>query len=81
MQIQNVIFKTEEQPSTAKHPFNAPKPMRNLKEQLQVRFVNFDYISQEIAIAAYLSQDPVMKAAVESKDPYIHTAKMNKAVL
>ncbi len=68
-------------PSTAKHPFNAPKPMRNLVRAAPGKIlVNFDYISQEIAIAAYLSQDPVMKAAVESKDPYIHTAKMNKAV-
>jgi len=68
-------------PSTAKHPFNAPKAMRNLvaapKDKIMV---NFDYRSQEVAIAAYLSGDPNMMAAVEQSDPYIQIAKMNNAV-
>jgi len=68
-------------PSTAKHPFNAPKAMRNLvaapKDKIMV---NFDYRSQEVAIAAYLSGDPNMMAAVEQTDPYIQIAKMNNAV-
>lgn len=68
-------------PSTAKHPFNAPKAMRNLvaapKDKIMV---NFDYRSQEVAIAAYLSGDQNMMAAVEQTDPYIQIAKMNNAV-
>ena len=68
-------------PSTAKHPFNAPKAMRNLvaapKDKIMV---NFDYRSQEVAIAAYISGDPKMMAAVEQTDPYIQIAKMNNAV-
>ena len=68
-------------PSTAKHPFNAPKAMRNLiKAPKNKIMVNFDYRSQEVAIAAYLSQDPNMMAAVQKTDPYIHIAKLNKAV-
>lgn len=68
-------------PSTAKHPFNAPKAMRNLikapdKNKISV---NFDYRSQEVAIAAYLSQDPNMMAAVQKTDPYIYIAQINKA--
>ena len=61
-------LKTEEQPSTAKHPFNAPKAMRNLiKAPKNKIMVNFDYRSQEVAIAAYLSQDPNMMAAVQKQ--------------
>ena len=68
-------------PSTAKHPFNAPKAMRNLiKAPKNKIMVNFDYRSQEVAIAAYLSKDPNMMAAVQKTDPYIHIAKLNKAV-
>ena len=68
-------------PSTAKHPFNAPKAMRNLvKAPKDKIMVNFDYRSQEVAIAAYLSGDPNMMAAVEQSDPYIQIAKMNNAV-
>ena len=68
-------------PSTAKHPFNAPKAMRNLvKAPKDKIMVNFDYRSQEVAIAAYLSGDPKMMAAVEQTDPYIQIAKMNNAV-
>ena len=68
-------------PSTAKHPFNAPKAMRNLiKAPKNKIMLNFDYRSQEVAIAAYLSQDPNMMAAVQKTDPYIHIAKLNKAV-
>ena len=67
-------------PSTAKHPFNAPKAMRNLiKAPKNKIMVNFDYRSQEVAIAAYLSQDPNMMAAVQKTDPYIYIAQINKA--
>ena len=68
-------------PSTAKHPFNAPKAMRNLvKAPKDKILVNFDYRSQEVAIAAYLSGDPTMMEAVEKKDPYIRIAEINGAV-
>ena len=68
-------------PSTAKHPFNAPKAMRNLVRAPKDKImVNFDYRSQEVAIAAYLSGDQNMIAAVEQTDPYIQIAKMNNAV-
>ena len=67
-------------PSTAKHPFNAPKAMRNLiKAPKNKIMVNFDYRSLEVAIAAYLSQDPNMMAAVQKTDPYIYIAQINKA--
>ena len=67
-------------PSTAKHPFNAPKAMRNLIKAPPGKIsVNFDYRSQEVAIAAYLSKDKNMMAAVEQTDPYIDIAKKNNA--
>jgi len=68
-------------PSTSRHPFNAPKCMRNLvKADADKICVNFDYRSQEIFIAAYLSGDPQLIAAVEAGDPYIYTARLVKAV-
>ena len=68
-------------PSTSRHPFNAPKCMRNLvKADPGKVCVNFDYRSQEIFIAAYLSGDPQLIAAVEDGDPYIYTARLVKAV-
>ena len=68
-------------PSTSRHPFNAPKCMRNLvKADPGKVCVNFDYRSQEIFIAAYLSGDPQLIAAVEAGDPYVYTAKLVKAM-
>ena len=68
-------------PSTSRHPFNAPKCMRNLiKPPPEKVSVNFDYKNQEIAIAAYLSGDPQLIAAVETGDPYIATARLVGAV-
>ena len=68
-------------PSTSRHPFNAPKCMRNLvKADADKVCVNFDFRSQEIFIAAYLSGDPQLIAAVEDGDPYIYTARLVKAV-
>jgi|3_EtaG_2_1085321.scaffolds.fasta_scaffold02396_7 DNA polymerase I-like protein with 3'-5' exonuclease and polymerase domains len=68
-------------PSTSRHPFNAPKCMRNLiKPPPDKVSVNFDYKNQEIAIAAYLSGDPQLIAAVETGDPYIATARLVGAV-
>ena len=68
-------------PSTSRHPFNAPKCMRNLvKADPDKVCVNFDYRSQEIFVAAYLSGDPQLIAAVEDGDPYIYTARLVKAV-
>ena len=68
-------------PSTSRHPFNAPKCMRNLvRADADKICVNFDYRSQEIFIAAYLSGDPQLIAAVEDGDPYIYTARLVKAV-
>jgi len=64
-------------PSTSRHPFNAPKCMRNIVRPDPGKVcVNFDYKNQEIAIAAYLSGDPQLKAAVETGDPYIATGKL-----
>ena len=68
-------------PSTSRHPFNAPKCMRNIVRPDPGKVcVNFDYKNQEIAIAAYLSGDPQLKAAVETGDPYIATAKLVGAI-
>tara|TARA_R110000850_G_scaffold29738_1_gene82237 strand:+ start:874 stop:2742 length:1869 start_codon:yes stop_codon:yes gene_type:complete len=68
-------------PSTSRHPFNAPKCMRNLvRADPDKVCVNFDYRSQEIFIAAYLSGDPKLIAAVEAGDPYVYTAKLVKAM-
>jgi DNA polymerase I-like protein with 3'-5' exonuclease and polymerase domains len=68
-------------PSTSRHPFNTPKCMRNIvRADPNKVCVNFDYKNQEIAIAAYLSGDPQLKAAVETGDPYIATAKLVDAV-
>ena len=68
-------------PSTSRHPFNAPKCMRNLVMAPPNKIcVNFDYKNQEIAIAAYLSGDPQLIAAVETGDPYIATARLVGAV-
>jgi len=68
-------------PSTSRHPFNAPKCMRNIVKPAPEKVcVNFDYKSQEIFIAAYLSGDPQLIAAVETRDPYIYTARMVDAV-
>jgi len=68
-------------PSTSRHPFNAPKCMRNLVRPPPNKIcVSFDYKNQEIAIAAYLSGDPQLIAAVESGDPYISTARLVGAV-
>ena len=55
--------------------------MRNLvRADADKICVNFDYRSQEIFIAAYLSGDPQLIAAVEDGDPYIYTARLVKAV-
>ena len=44
--------------STALYPFNAAKPMRNiLCPAPNHAYIYADYVSQEIAIAAYLSKD------------------------
>ena len=68
-------------PSTSRHAFNAPKCMRNIvRADPNKVCVNFDYKNQEIAIAAFLSGDPQLKAAVETGDPYIATAKLVGAV-
>ena len=68
-------------PSTSRHPFNAPKCMRNIVRSDPGKVcVNFDYKNQEIAIAAYLSGDPQLIAAVETGDPYIATAILVGAI-
>lgn len=66
--------------STSRHPFNCPKPMRNIIQADPKKIlVYFDYKFQEVCIAAYLSRDPLLMAAVES-DPYVKTAKLTGAV-
>jgi DNA polymerase-1 len=42
--------------------------------------MELDWSSQEYGIAAALSQDPRMMEAYRSGDPYIHLAKLAKAV-
>tara|TARA_R100001594_G_scaffold149830_1_gene208790 strand:- start:1391 stop:2269 length:879 start_codon:yes stop_codon:yes gene_type:complete len=55
--------------------------MRNIiKADPDKILIYFDYKNQEISIAAHLSKDPEMIAAVNSKDPYIKTAQLTKAV-
>ena len=67
--------------STSRYPFNCAKPMRNIiKADADKILIYFDYSNQEIAIAAHLSEDPQMIAAVNSRDPYIKTARLTKAV-
>ena len=67
--------------STALYPFNCAKPKRNIiKADTDKILIYFDYKNQEIAIAAYLSRDPHLMAAVESGDPYIKTAQFNNSV-
>jgi len=67
--------------STSRYPFNCAKPMRNIiKADADKILIYFDYKNQEIAIAAHLSKDPEMIAAVNSRDPYIKTAQLTKAV-
>jgi DNA polymerase I len=68
-------------PSTSRHAFNAPKCMRNIvRADPDKVCVNFDYKNQEIAIAAYLSGDPKLIAAVETGDPYVATAILVGAI-
>ena len=67
--------------STARYPFNTAKPMRNIiRPDENCAFIYADYKAQEVAIAAYLSQDNGLIAAYEYGDPYIYIAKLAKAV-
>ena len=67
--------------STALYPFNAAKPMRNiLCPAPNHAYIYADYVSQEIAIAAYLSKDEKLINAYEEGDVYIYTAKLAGAV-
>ena len=67
--------------STALYPFNAAKPMRNiLCPAPNHAYIYADYVSQEIAIAAYLSKDEKLINAYKEGDVYIYTAKLAGAV-
>ena len=67
--------------STALYPFNAAKPMRNILKPLDDHaYIYADYVSQEIAIAAYLSNDDKLIDAYKTGDVYIYTAKLAGAV-
>ena len=69
--------------STARYPFNTAKPMRNImKPNAGWAFLYSDYKSQEIAIAAYLSKDPMFMTAYESGDIYCYAAALaNRCLL
>ena len=63
--------------STALYPFNAAKPMRNiLCPAPNHAYIYADYVSQEIAIAAYLSKDEKLINAYKEGDVDIYTAKL-----
>jgi DNA polymerase I-like protein with 3'-5' exonuclease and polymerase domains len=66
--------------STATNPFGAPRRMRNIIGTDDGVLVYLDWKSQEAAIQAFLSSDKKMIEAVKSGDPYMHTAKLVKAV-
>jgi len=67
--------------STARYPFNTAKPMRNImKPNAGWAFLYSDYKSQEIAIAAYLSKDPMFMTAYESGDIYCYAAALANRV-
>ena len=67
--------------STSRYPFNTPKPMRNIVKPMDGWvYLYSDYVSQEIAVAAYLSKDPVLISAYESGDVYIYTARLANRV-
>ena len=66
--------------STATNPFGAPRRMRNIIGTEDGAMAYLDWKSQEAAIQAFLSGDGKMIEAVKSGDPYIHTAKLVKAV-
>jgi len=61
--------------STSRYPFNAAKPMRNIiKPNDNWAMISGDYKAQEIAIAAYLSKDPMLISMYKEKDIYISIA-------
>jgi len=66
--------------STATNPFGAPRRMRNIIGTDDGCLVYLDWKSQEAAIQAFLSADTQMINAVKSGDPYLHTAKLVKAI-
>ena len=64
------------QPSTSRFIFGPSVWLRNLIKPAQGRAVAYvDWSSQEIAIAASLSNDELLWAAYESGDPYLTFAK------
>ena len=66
--------------STATNPFGAPRRMRNIIGTEDGCMVYLDWKSQEACIQAFLSGDKEMITAVKSGDPYMHTAKLVKAI-
>jgi len=66
--------------STATNPFGAPRRMRNIIGTENGVMAYLDWGSQEACIQAFLSGDKNMIAAVKSRDAYIATAKLVKAV-
>jgi DNA polymerase-1 len=69
------------QPSNAKFIFGPAKWMRGLiKPEPGTGIAYLDWEQQEFGIAAALSDDPAMRAAYESGDPYLEFAKQAGAV-
>ena len=67
--------------STAVNPFGAPRRMRNIIGTDDNHYLIYaDWKSQEAVIQAALSGDPGIKKALQSGDPYLHTAKKAGAV-
>ena len=67
--------------STAISPYGAPRYMRTIMHpDANKILVSADYKSQEPFIQAYMSDDKTMKAALATRDVYLATAKLVKAV-
>jgi DNA polymerase I-like protein with 3'-5' exonuclease and polymerase domains len=62
--------------STAEYPFNLAPWLRHLLRPTPgTALVSLDYAAEEFQIAAVLSQDPVMRQAYASGDPYTSFAR------
>ena len=67
--------------STAINPFGAPRRMRNMIGTSKDKIIAYaDWKSQEAVIQAALSQDPNVIEAISSRDVYIYTGQVAKAI-
>ncbi|MES2736640.1 MAG: DNA polymerase [Verrucomicrobiota bacterium] len=69
------------QPRGSGYVFAWPKWMRNFIQAPEGRvLISFDYEQQEFLIGAALAQDRAMMDAYHSGDPYLHMAKLSRAI-